>query len=133
MDWVDWSSVARKAFSEIFINLPISSNLFLSLTGNSAFRMDMDRKLFKYPEPMLLLVMEMPEVVVKIPENLEFLAKVPEIELSLFVSRLLKEKLERIERLEKGLQKSELTEEKAEELANKISEGLAKRYIELYG
>ena len=30
--------------------------------------------------------------------------------------------------LEKGLQKSGLTEEKADELANKISEGLAKRY-----
>ncbi len=50
----------------------------------------------------------MPEVVVKIPEDREFLAKVPEIELSLFVSRLLKEKLGRIERLEKGLQKSKL-------------------------
>ena len=35
--------------------------------------------------------------------------------------------------LERGLQKSKLTEEKAEELANKISEGLAKRYIKLYG
>ena len=75
----------------------------------------------------------MPELVVKIPKDLEFLTKVPEIELSLFVSRLLKEKLERIERLEKGLQKSELTEQMAEELAKKISEGLAKRYIELYG
>jgi len=82
---------------------------------------------------LLLEVVEMPKLVVKIPKDLEFLTKVPEIELSLFVSRLLKEKLERIERLEKGLQKSELTEEKAEELANKISEGLAKRYIELYG
>ena len=75
----------------------------------------------------------MPELVVKIPKDLEFLTKVPEIELSLFVSRLLKEKLGRIERLEKGLQKSELTEQMAEELAKKISEGLAKRYIELYG
>jgi len=75
----------------------------------------------------------MPELVVKIPKDLEFLTKVPEIELPLFVSRLLKEKLGRIERLEKGLQKSELTEQMAEELAKKISEGLAKRYIELYG
>jgi len=89
---------------------------------------------FKCSEPMLLLeVVGMPELVVKIPKDLEFLTKVPEIELSLFVSRLLKEKLGRIERLEKGLQKSELTEQMAEELAKKISEGLAKRYIELYG
>ena len=50
-----------------------------------------------YSGSILLLVIEMPEVVVNIPEDLEFLAKVPEIELSLFVSRLLKEKLERIE------------------------------------
>ncbi len=75
----------------------------------------------------------MVEIVVEVPRDLEFLIKVPKIELSLFVSRLLKEKLERIERLERGLQKSKLTEEKAEELANKISEGLAKRYIKLYG
>lgn len=90
-------------------------------------------KLFIYDKLILLVVIKMPDVVVKIPEDLKFLAKVPEIELSLFVSRVLKEKLERIERLEKGLLKSELTEEKAEELANKISEGLAKRYIDLYG
>lgn len=75
----------------------------------------------------------MPEVVVKIPEDLKLFADIPDVELSLFVNRLLKEKLERIERLKKGLQKSELAEKKADELADKISEGLSKRYVELYG
>lgn len=75
----------------------------------------------------------MPEVVIKIPEDLKLFADIPDVELSLFVNRLLKEKLERIERLKKGLQKSELTEKKADELADKISEGLSKRYVELYG
>ena len=71
----------------------------------------------------------MAELRVRIPDDLEFLAKVPEVEWSLFVNRLLKEKLKRIEWLEKGLQKSKLTEKKAEEISNKISEGLSKRYI----
>jgi len=72
----------------------------------------------------------MVNVVVNIPDDL---AKMPKVELSLFVSRVLKEKLERIEQLERGLQKSMLTQEKADEIADRISEGLAKRYIESGG
>ena len=72
----------------------------------------------------------MVNVVVNIPDDL---AKMPKVELSLFVSRVLKEKLERIEHLERGLQKSELTQEKADEIADRISEGLSKRYIESGG
>jgi len=73
------------------------------------------------------------EVVVKIPEDIEFMSKLPETELSLFVGRMLKEKLGRIARLKKSLQESKLTEEEAEVLANKINEDLAKKYIKLYG
>ena len=72
----------------------------------------------------------MVNVVVNIPDDL---ARMPKVELSLFVSRVLKEKLERIEQLERGLQKSMLTQEKADEIADRISEGLSKRYIESGG
>ena len=72
----------------------------------------------------------MVNVVVNIPDDL---AKMPKVELSLFVSRVLKEKLERIEHLEREMQKSELTQEKADEIADRISEGLSKRYIESGG
>ena len=72
----------------------------------------------------------MPEVVINVPEDL---ARVPRVELSLFINRLLKEKLERIVWLEKGLQKSKLTKEKADDIADRISEGLAKKYIESGG
>jgi len=73
------------------------------------------------------------EIVVKIPEDVEFMSRLPKSELSLFVGRMLKEKLGRIERLKRSLQKSKLTEEDVEALSNKINEGLAKKYIELYG
>jgi hypothetical protein len=73
------------------------------------------------------------EIVVNIPEDVEFISRLPKTELSLFVGRMLKEKLGRIERLKRSLQKSELTEEDAEALSNTINEGLAKKYIELYG
>ena len=69
----------------------------------------------------------MVNVVVNIPD---YFAKIPRVELSLFVSRLLKEKTERIERLEREMQKSKLTQEKADEIADRISEDLAKRYID---
>ena len=64
----------------------------------------------------------MVNVVVNIPDDL---AKMPKVELSLFISRVLKEKMKRIELLERGLQKSRLTQEKADEIADRISEGLS--------
>lgn len=74
----------------------------------------------------------MNEVVVEIPEDLIVkLKKVPEIDWSLAVSRLVKQELDRLARLKRIVSKSKLTEEKALELSDKISESLAKRYEKL--
>jgi|GEM_PF-2723929 Cu/Ag efflux pump CusA len=56
----------------------------------------------------------MPEVMVDLPEDLvKELEKISKLDLSMVVSRLLKEKLARIARLEKIISKSKLSEEKA--------------------
>jgi len=47
------------------------------------------------------------------------------------VSRLAKEKFERLARLKRIVSKIELSEEKAVELSDKISESLARRYEEM--
>jgi hypothetical protein len=74
----------------------------------------------------------MAEVVVKIPEDLKSeVEQVSEIDWSLAVSRLVKEHFERLARLKRIVSKSELTEEKAVELSDKISESLARRYEEM--
>ena len=44
------------------------------------------------------------------------------------MSRLAKEKFERLARLKRIVSKSELSEEKAVELSDKVSESLARRY-----
>jgi CO/xanthine dehydrogenase FAD-binding subunit len=77
----------------------------------------------------------MEEVVVRMRVS-EDLAKefrsVSKSEWSLAVSKLLKDKVSRISRLERLLKKSRLSEEKAKEISDKIDESLAVRYDELY-
>jgi len=75
----------------------------------------------------------MPEVMVDLPEDLvKELEKISKLDLSLVVSRLLKEKLARIARLEKIISKSKLSEEKAREIADEINLSLSKEYDKLY-
>jgi hypothetical protein len=74
----------------------------------------------------------MGEVNVQIPDELESeFRAIPKLELSMLVSRVLKDKLAGLARLKRIVAKSKLTEQHAEELANEISESLAKRYREL--
>ncbi len=75
----------------------------------------------------------MVEVKIEVPEDVKFIAEVNKVELSLFVSRVVREELERISWLSKELEKSKLTEEKAKEIADEINRSLARKYIELYG
>ena len=75
----------------------------------------------------------MVEVKIEVPEDVKFIAEVNKVELSLFVSRVVREELERISWLSKELEKSKLTEEKAKEIADEINTSLARKYIELYG
>jgi len=78
------------------------------------------------------VVVEMCEVVVEVPEDLIVrIKKMPEIDWSLAVSRMVKQELGRLARLKRIVSKSELTEEKALEISYKISESLAKRYEKL--
>lgn len=75
----------------------------------------------------------MVEVVVDIPEELKKEVEgIPGLELSLVVSRLLKDKLGRMIRFERVLSKSKLSEKKAEEIATKISRSLSKEYDRLH-
>ncbi|MCD6213879.1 MAG: hypothetical protein J7J46_02755 [Candidatus Desulfofervidus sp.] len=74
----------------------------------------------------------MAEIKVEVPEDLKrVVEQVSEIDLSLAVSRLIKEKFERLARLKRIVSKSELSEEKAVKLSDKISESLARRYEEM--
>ena len=73
------------------------------------------------------------ELKVKIPEELESeLKQLPDIELSIFLTNLLRKKLSRAIEFKQIVSKSKLTEEQAEELADEISMSLAKRYDKLY-
>ncbi len=75
----------------------------------------------------------MAELKLEIPEDLKLeVEKVSGIDWSLAVSRLVKEKFGRLARLKRIVSKSELTEEKALELSDKISESLARRYEEMF-
>jgi len=71
----------------------------------------------------------MAEVVIEIPQDLMLKVKqMPEIDWSLAISRLVKQELDRLARLKRIVSKSKLTEVKALELSDKISESLAERY-----
>jgi len=69
--------------------------------------MDMDRKVFKYSEPMLLVVMERGEIVVKVPEDIGIeLGRVSEENWQLLFSRFLRRELEEIREIESIVSKS---------------------------
>ena len=71
----------------------------------------------------------MEELVIKLPEELVREIKIlSNVEVSILVGKLVKDKLAGLERIRKILSKSKLTEEKAEEISNEINESLAKRY-----
>ena len=74
----------------------------------------------------------MDEIVVKIPEELksEFRA-IPNIEVSILVSNLLKDKVSRIVRFKQAVSRSKLTQPQADKLAYEISESLSERYDKL--
>ena len=71
----------------------------------------------------------MEEIKIKIPNELEFIKRVPNIEWSILVSKLIRSKLDRIDRIQKIAAKSQLTEKDAEEFSDKINESLSKRYL----
>ena len=75
----------------------------------------------------------MREIVVKIPEDIaKEIENLEKIDVSLVVNRFLIEKISELVKMKKILEKSELTEEKAKELAEEVNEALYKRYKKLY-
>lgn len=76
----------------------------------------------------------MAEIRLEIPEDLKLeIKQASKIDWSVAATRLIKEKFERISRLKRIVSKSRLTEEKALQLSDKISESLARRYEALKG
>lgn len=74
----------------------------------------------------------MPEIIIDLPEDLvKELEQISKLELSLVVSKLLKERLARLARLERIVSKSKLSEEKAREIADGINLSLSKEYDKL--
>ena len=75
----------------------------------------------------------MREIVVKIPEDIaKEIENLEKIDVSSVVNRFLIEKISELVKMKKILEKSELTEEKAKELAEEVNETLYKRYKKLY-
>ena len=70
----------------------------------------------------------MTKVSVEISEDLDFMNEIPKIQWTILVNRILQEKLREISKMKRIISKSKLTEEDAEEISDKINEGLAKRY-----
>ena len=71
----------------------------------------------------------MSELNLEIPEDLEFIKKMPKIDWSLLVSKIIESKLNKISEMKKNLSKSALTEKDVEELSDNINESLSKKYI----
>ena len=91
----------------------------------------LNEKLFIYPLPIFILVVEMGEIVVKVPEDIGIeLGRVSEEIWQLLFSRFLRRELEEIREIELIVSKSKLTEEQAKELADEVSLSIAKRLLE---
>lgn len=74
----------------------------------------------------------MTELKVRIPDELESEFKaLPNIEISLLVSNLLKNRLSRIVKFKRAVLKSKLTQSQADKLADEISTSLSQRYNRL--
>lgn len=69
----------------------------------------------------------------EVPEDMaEEFSRLSGLRLSLVVSKLLKDKLSRMVRLERIISKSELSDDKAKEIADDISLSLSRKYDNLY-
>jgi len=71
----------------------------------------------------------MEDIVIKIPEELNFVKQVPKIDWSILVSRLIKSKIDKITRMKKIVSKSQLTEKDIEDLSERINASLSQKYL----
>ncbi|PIN91349.1 hypothetical protein COU57_00895 [Candidatus Pacearchaeota archaeon CG10_big_fil_rev_8_21_14_0_10_32_14] len=70
----------------------------------------------------------MTKISINLPNELEFIEKIPNIEWTLIIDKLIKEKLDKIAKLQMIINKSNLSEKDVEELSDKINLALSKRY-----
>ncbi len=71
----------------------------------------------------------MKDIVVKIPEELKFIRQTSEIDWSVLVSKVIKSKLDKIVRLQRIVNKSELSEKDVGEFSDKINASLSQKYL----
>lgn len=89
-------------------------------------------RVFKYASLMLFCEVScMPEVVVKIPDELKGLGSAAGFRWQLAIESRLMEEFEELARARRILEKSKLTEKQAESLADEADLSLAKRYGKL--
>ncbi|HJH25484.1 MAG TPA: hypothetical protein C5S37_01650 [Methanophagales archaeon] len=90
----------------------------------------LERKCFIYPLPISLVVMEMAEVVVKVPEKMkERMSKIAWIDWSSIATKAMSERLEDIEELEmrrKVAEISEIAEDDDREVKESVCEAVVK-------
>ena len=102
----------------------------LHLTSSSLVKVK--ERVFIRSLPILLVVIEMAELVVKISEDIGIeLGKISKEDWQLLFSRFLRRELEEIREIESIVSKSKLTEEQAKELADEVSLAVAKRLLEI--
>ena len=70
----------------------------------------------------------MDKITFEIPEDLEFIKKVPGIEWNILFRKMFEEKLKKVSRVKKSISKSKLSEEDVDEFTAKINETLSERY-----
>ena len=76
----------------------------------------------------------MAELRVEIPKELEDdIRGLPDIEVSMFVTRVVKGEFDRLARLKRIVAKSKLTEKDVEELSDKVEKPLSKRFRQSVG
>ena len=71
----------------------------------------------------------MAKINIEISDDLEFIKKVPNIDWTVLISKMLREKLREIEEIRKIASKSKLTEKDVEEISDEINNNAAKHYL----
>ncbi|MBU1252579.1 MAG: hypothetical protein KJ905_02420 [Nanoarchaeota archaeon] len=72
----------------------------------------------------------MEEIRIKIPPEMKFIGRVPDIDWSVLFNKFVKAKIEEINRLKKGLLASKLTKKDVEYFSDEINKSLAEKYLE---
>ena len=71
----------------------------------------------------------MVKIDIEISDNLEFIKKVPNINWTILVTKMLKEKLREIEEVKRIVSKSKITENDVKEISDEINENAARYYL----